>query len=433
MFKQFSNSRGVSPIIGLLLILVILVGILLVVRSEVVFITSTVFNPESREDLRSLVEVLGVDGDQFILGVTRNRNDLRFERLEINGNECFDEDPIHLSQGINRIEFNRTFCPESQLTDLRFQVNGFEMNHVFEAGELVSDFVPIQAFGGNITNVIIDGVQYRIHAFLEGTSTFNVINPGTLGTVDVLVVGGGGGASGRHGGGGGAGGLIFREELIITEQNYPIIVGAGGIGMGDPGAGSPCSGGGTRIHTGGQNSSAFSLIAIGGGRGDTYGSATQGGSAGGAGWACSPILPLQPISISGGFGSTGGGGGLPPAYQGGGGGGSAQSGQAGTSDGTGGRGGDGLYFGDKFTNIFGDNGYFAGGGGGGNWYASLSPSVLGGAGGLGGGGNAGVLTNGQNGQPNTGGGAGGGGGLGTSGGDGGSGIVLIRYPLTNPN
>jgi hypothetical protein len=78
-------------------------------------------------------------------------------------------------------------------------------------------------------------------------------------------------------------------------------------------------------------------------------------------------------------------------------------------------------------------GWFAGGGGGAIYNTNNFNS-----GGLGGGGNSSgnfTVPPAANGAPNTGGGGGGGSnqGWGTFPGNGGSGIVIIRYPLTNPN
>ena len=77
-------------------------------------------------------------------------------------------------------------------------------------------------------------------------------------SVDYLIVAGGGGG-GAFGGGGGAGGLIETQSSLIDKGvEYTITVGAGGAGST-----------GTAEGISGENSSAFSDTAIGGGGGGT--------------------------------------------------------------------------------------------------------------------------------------------------------------------
>ena len=289
------------------------------------------------------------------------------------------------------------------------------------------------ATGGSTSDVTINGVEYRIHAFTStGTSTFTVNSLGNFfdGNLDYLIVAGGGGGghmdsgAGAAGGGGGAGGLLSGTTTVAA-QSYSIVVG---------------SGGGDQINStqniyaqNGGNSSAFGNTAIGGGGGGTRDfDGRDGGSGGGTnngitGWG---------DGVSG-QGNRGGGGensGSPSA--GGGGGGAGEVGENGKNQGfstnVAGKGGDGLYFGNIFTDSFGDSGWFAGGGGGGNGQPPAD-----GVGGLGGGGNGGGATSGSStrsrdgfdAQANTGGGGGGAAGSPARGGNGGSGIVLVRYPL----
>jgi len=125
------------------------------------------------------------------------------------------------------------------------------------------------ASGGTITT----NGGYTYHTFTSnGTFT-----PSRSGNIEVLIVGGGGGGGGSaainyNGGGGGAGGLINNSSVAVTAQAYPIVIGAGGTGGGSEAAG-----------TSGQNSSAFSLTAIGGGCGAYATTGCNGGSGGGAG------------------------------------------------------------------------------------------------------------------------------------------------------
>jgi hypothetical protein len=211
--------------------------------------------------------------------------------------------------------------------------------------------------------------------------------------VSYLLVAGGGGGSGVGSGGGGAGGFLANVTSVQPGTSYPITVGAGGNGS-VVGAG-----------TNGANSSAFSLTAIGGGRGGESNAGSAGGSGGGGG------------SFNGGAGGAGtsgqgnaggAGNGGNNNFGGGGGGGAGQVGVNGTGSG-GGNGGNGLQ-----SAINGTNTYYAGGGGGAN-DVGLTPSQGGAGGGAPQGGS-------QNAVANT-----GGGGAGYNG-YGGSGVVIVSYP-----
>ena len=224
----------------------------------------------------------------------------------------------------------------------------------------------------------------------------------------LIVAGGGAGGSGNGdigagGGGGGAGGYISNTIELFTSQSYSIIVGAGGIGDSNKG-------------TNGNNSSAFTYTAIGGGAGGAFKdeNGNTGGSGGGGHW--------------GGLGGSGtalqgnnGGSGSALQSLSGGGGGALAAGSPGPTTSNGGSG-----------SVWVDGIRYAGGGGGWRRVASLqSSNGLGGPGGGGVGGqneavNLTTLRLSTSGSVNTGGG-GGGSWNSTNGGDGGSGIVKIRY------
>jgi len=273
-------------------------------------------------------------------------------------------------------------------------------------------FDGVLASGGFVTDIVISGIEYRLHIFTSiGTSSFQVLRGGQ---VDYLVVagGGGGGVGGRNNdawsGGGGAGGLILANTSLNI-LSYSIVVGAGGTGAN------------------GNNSSAFGSTVIGGGRGGDDGSSTRydglsGGSGGGG-------VGDYPGPRPGGAGTIGQGnaggpgtdpGGDPYWEQGGGGGG---AGQVGNTNGIG-YGGDGRDLSAYFGTSVGDLGWFAGGGGGGNGTDTSSSRNPGGKGGGGRSGPGyGVADVGLPGLANTGGGGGGGSYPKT----GGSGVVIIRY------
>ena len=299
----------------------------------------------------------------------------------------------------------------------------------------------------------IPGTNDWYYAFTSTSGTNSItFNEDT--ECDILVVGGGGGGGKTMGGGGGSGGAIYITNALINAGKYDIVIGRGGNGS--------TSG----IGENGGNTSVFNAIALGGGGGggpwNNGSNGTNGGSGGGGGGSeyanrnggtsgnnIYDVYPLNTGLITNYNGNNGGIG-----YDrdqtgswrtgGGGGGGIGTPGQNGTKNSvnTYGDGGDGVLF-----NITGIPKYFAGGGGGGNY-----KSIRGGNGGKGGGGGgastdypgtvqglggidggeSGKTTIGGNGGENTGGGGGGGAYNGSvSGGNGGSGIVVIRWTVTN--
>jgi hypothetical protein len=231
--------------------------------------------------------------------------------------------------------------------------------------------------------------------------------------VEYLVVAGGGGGGSRDSGAGGAGGLLTGAgNVTIATGTYNVVVGAGGAaGVGNgSGAGN------------GSDSSFLGTTSTGGGRGGQYPpkyAATGGSGGGGHNGAAG-------ANGTAGQGNKGGDGNTPnSSYNGGGGGGAGGEGGDSLSDSvSGGDGGIGRYFGDKYGTSLGDDGWFAGGGGAGGEQGGSTD----GTGGKGGGGD-GHITAADDGQANT----GGGGGsnrnyvTGLVAGNGGSGVVIIRY------
>lgn len=299
-----------------------------------------------------------------------------------------------------------------------------------------------------------DNIDYRVHYF---KSAGDFINTGDL-EVDVfMVAGGGGGGSHAAPGGGGAGGLIYRPNLTLAAATNTVQVGAGGTGSYNPGSygGMPnATVGGDSIFDDGNG---YVLTAKGGGFGSSWSQDARSGEGGSGGGGANDIsghvVTGNQTSQAGdsglyGYGNDGvnntdGG----SQNHGGGGGGGAGSAAVDPADRSiAGRGGEGLYFGDKFGDDVGDSGWFASGGCGGKWGSNGITSLLephpGGGGrgdsptGAGTGGSelrsgSGEPT-GEDGMSYTGGGGGGAGRTGGSssrGGDGGSGAVLVRYPL----
>jgi hypothetical protein len=317
--------------------------------------------------------------------------------------------------------------------------------HNYELNEAL--FTATAATGGLISTHTAYGITYRTHTFTTvGSNTFAVSAVGTEPGARFIMVGGGGSGGARHGGGGGAGGFV-EGTLTLSATSYPIVIGAGGTGkfadqQGNDGASTTFNG----------------LTALGGGGGGAWGD--RNGRAGGSGGGGSEVLPgaggaaNQPGSASGGFGSAGASSQTNGTGHGSGGGGAGEAGVRGW-DFHAGPGGAG-----RRSTILGTTLYFAGGGGAGSWESGdMRRGGNGGFGGAGGGGQArsgnfgrgGVMSlnaggNGTIGIPNstggdaaanTGGGGGGGGAYppntgyeSTRGGNGGSGVVIIRYPIT---
>lgn len=244
--------------------------------------------------------------------------------------------------------------------------------------------------GGNVT---IDG-DYCVNTFYSsGSITFNkTIN------AEVLVVGGGGQGGSYYGGGGGGGGLIYNNSFQITSGNWSVTIGDGGSGAGASSNGNN-----------GGNSNFSSLLAYGGGGGGGQSvGGGNGGSGGGSGNGDGAGTGIAGQGNNGGGNTVGGGGG------------SNQVGSNGINSGGWGYGNGGN---GTLINITGTEVYYAGGGGG-----ASNDGIPAGIGGLGGGGTGEVADNGDGsaGIANTGGGGGGRGG--SHGGlAGGSGIVIVRY------
>jgi hypothetical protein len=248
-----------------------------------------------------------------------------------------------------------------------------------------------------VTDVTVGTDTYRVHTFANtGSENFIVSDTGSNGIVECLIVAGGGGGGRFYGAGGGAGGVI-EKNVNVTNNTFVVTVGSGGIGANSSTSGQT-----------GQNSSVFDLVALGGGGGGGNGlSGNDGGSGGGGSRNTGP----------GGTGRSGQGnnGATVASTSSGGGGGAGQSATA-QNGGAG-----------KISSINGTSTYYGGGGAG----PILGDTTITALGGLGGGGNAqsGIVSG--NGTNGLGGGGAGWTGTGTSGGTGGSGIVIVRYPLTN--
>ena len=264
----------------------------------------------------------------------------------------------------------------------------------------------------------IPGNGYRYHKFTTATPSpeSKLIVAGS-GVIDLLVVAGGGGGGSYYGGGGGGGGLAYANNLPVSNQTYPVSVGAGSVAVsptsptafvGNDGSNSYFGTPGQPI--GGQPNYILAKGGGGGGKGTTTGGRT-GGSGGGSGGGdvdpdgnptgTAPGQATQPGTNPSPFvtdyGNAGGystpTGGYAPA--GGGGAGAAGVNVAGDIPGAS-NGGAGQPFPDFAYPLIGEpalnpyspsNSHYAGGGGAGKYGALVAPDRLGigGAGGGGGG------------------------------------------------
>lgn len=284
-----------------------------------------------------------------------------------------------------------TFLSNDLWSDIPDATDG-DVNTFAQYGQT---FTAITASGGTETTV----GDFKVHTFTSG-GTFTVSNVGSNPEVEYLIVAGGGGGgyttvspgSGVSPGGG-AGGML-SGNATVTATSYTITVGAGGLGQTS-----------STASTAGGNSSAFSITASGGGRAASVRDGFDGGSGGGARGLIGQGSGDGGDGIAG-QGNNGGNAGTaisPVAYSSAAGGGGAGAAAARSNEANRATpGGLGLA-----STISGSAVTYATGG-----------DAQNGAGG------------GADGAANTG--DGGAGGVDTDGGDGGSGIVIIRYRITDP-
>ena len=276
---------------------------------------------------------------------------------------------------------------------------------------------PIVSHAG--TTITVSGVEYNLETITStGTSTW--VAPAGVSSIEYLIVGGGGGGNG----GGGGGGVLTGTHSVTAGSSYSIVVGVGAAGADR--SGMNVNGNASN----GQDSTAFSQTALGGGGafGVSHANIGADGSSGGGG--------SYDNASGGGDGTAGqgynGGSSNRASYgaSGGGGGAGQTGGNATNQSGTVGRGGDG---GDGIASAITGTSVHYGGGGGGGANTGGAAATGGSEGGNGGGGD-GAKTNAAGGVAGTSNTGGGGGGAeptgGANGGAGGSGVVMFRYILT---
>ena len=297
------------------------------------------------------------------------------------------------------------------------------------------------SFTGGAFKSLVNGSAEDYYIQFNSSGTLTI--PSSI-TCDILMIGGGGGGGYNHGSGGGAGAYYYGTNKTLNSGTYNIFIGSGGAGGTEPTA--PANGGDSYITYNGSSDLTFNSLNVrckGGGGGGHYKTAigVAGGCGGGAdGW--NNNMGANTTYSGGGTNNTGtigtgfSGGSARQFYSSGelaGGGGGGIGGVGGNASGfEGGNGGNGLVI-----NITGTEQVFGGGGGGGEWPAySANPGGLGGGATLTNGtfvkvGGDAVRSEGANGGDavvNTG--SGGGGGKGGRGGNGSTGVVIIRYNIS---
>lgn len=257
------------------------------------------------------------------------------------------------------------------------------------------------ATGGDIEDVEIDDIIYRVHTFAD-SGALEVVS-GSVDDAEVLIVAGGGAGggstNGTRGGGGGAGGKRNLTGVALATGSYAVVVGAGGVSTGN-------------VNASGNDGGASSFdgtAATGGGGGAAANNTGRAGGSGGGGRSSDFAAGTNGGAGTGGQGSAGGNGAFGGGTHGGGGGGAGGAG-GGSASGVGGVG--------ESDSITGVAVFYAGGGG--DAFA---------LGGNGGGGNGNGSTPGGNGTDGKGGGGAGASGNGGVGGAGGKGVVIVRYRL----
>ena len=351
---------------------------------------------------------------------TTNANPTERMRIYVNGereNEFSKENPVSIypSQNFNSILWN-SLSEGQYIGNYGYFDDPYYSNGHSPAMAYMSDFISIdgQALGpehfaledsDGVYNPIPYTGDYGTNGFhLEfkdsvpitefktpGDHTYTV--PGGVESIDILVVSGGGG--GGYAGGGGAGGLEYHEAIAVTPgQEIPLTVGSGGLG-GASGSPSGLVGGASSIMNFTVPGGGFGSGSVIGGNGACGGGASAGqkdspntpgvGSMGGNGGSPDRTAYLPGTNTSAQPGGTGGGGmggnGRRQENHG--------SGNAGGGNGLqrSGGGGDGVYYGDKFSDNFGESGWFCSGGAGGgypNQSKAPNPMMGGGGGGYGG-------------------------------------------------
>ena len=358
---------------------------------------------ERRSDINTLHQALEqylIEEGEYPSGITNQYQDICREGEAAEADDCVDLSalvPTYIA-GIPEDGDDRVYRVAINPANDRISI----LASPELEGDIAINRLFISATGGTETVIEQDGKFYRVHSFTEvGESSLEILYPGL---VEYLVVAGGGGGGARlYGSGGGGGGGLFTGEINIDTNQYEVIVGSGGLG------GQPTSSS-INILPGdnGGDSSIFGIVAVGGGGGggavDVGNVGRDGGSGGGSGVNSQGLQGSRGLGIVGQGNDGGNSFGAGTTRAGGGGGGAGGPGQDAQSS-TGGSGGAGIE-----SSITGDVMVYATGGRGGDRFHPVIAQD--GTNSLGEGGE-GAGTDSQ-----------------TSGGSGGSGIVIVRYEIS---
>ena len=399
--------------------------------------------PSSLTNYIILTATLNIIGTPNNKNVLNNTGYMTFEP-NLNGSLTYTYPIINGSATAN-LPFIYTNDYEINVTYNDKDLSDISNNKITISNKFKQD-LPIAIGGQTITTD-----NYKYHVF---TSSDNITFTQDT-AVDYLIVAGGGAGGSDHGGAGGAGGVRKGSSTILS-GTYPVTVGSGGVldYKGSEIMSSSLDYDGTfkgytdvntiKANKGGK-SSVFSVESIGGGSGGggRNGLATDGGSGGGSGGYDTQVTAagyngkgITGQGYNGGYASHG--------NAGAGGGGSGHIGYNNIGK-PGGLGGNGTTeFNNWLKDIssimstswvnatkYSDVYYIAGGGSGGSWETGVSIKGALGGGGDGGNNNKDPIIKPTAGADNTGSGGGGGGSGAQLGAKGGSGIVIIRYSITN--
>ena len=284
------------------------------------------------------------------------------------------------------------------------------------------------ATGGDVILCLSEEKGDYVHIFTNTVGTAALLTSQTLYAQVLVVAGGGGGGAGyfAHGGGGGGGGVVDAGLVLEAGVETSVKVGGGG---------SRTIGNDQRRGGMGGNSQFGALTAMGGGGGGGFHSGTSGssndglaGGSGGGGGGCQSFAGLGGACSTAGQGHAGGKGAASSfndnGHSGGGGGAGAPGCDADAPRAISGDGGAGAV-----RYILGAAQPFAGGGGGGSMSANQPKGGMGG----GGGGSFSGHVDADPGEDGLGGGGGGCACINNAyySGRGGSGIVIVRYRVSN--
>ncbi len=165
--------------------------------------------------------------------------------------------------------------------------------------EVIPSSATVLATGGEISVVSVYGVPYRVHKFTkDGADSFTVTRSNGSTPVEYLIVGGG--ASCGNGGAEkyaspGGGGAVLQGIQVVSAQSYPVNVGEAGKSVGIPACTTPNNAGASTLFGLTANGGQTGTTSAGGASGNgNAGAAFNGSNSGGAGGAGGPGVAPGP-------------------------------------------------------------------------------------------------------------------------------------------